>query len=363
MEPIRSSSGSYYSTDEDQEPPPLTFLQKLLSTCSLELVHKPHYLQRLVRLVPKEEAPEYAEKLVTYLKHIDSLRNPLHIPPIEKAFIAMNDNIPLFDALSRNLNQVIPVPRSTCLISILQDAIKKDLKDIIQYVLDDPDLSYDQELFAFVCHELSENQVEKILLRFLTKTSHDKIMQFFANSLSLATRTRMLWILDFLEKNGFNFTAQLHEFSQPEMLAAVHDLKTLDYFVGRLELEKRSEVLQKVAPAYLIKTVEMSDALRHLDEAIDYFQSQGISLQNAFLERNTQGRRLLDQACWLHLQGVPEWIVQYMEPETLREVLGPQDPPFLTTYEHCLANTSENEFELALSQAQFIQCLQISLEG
>lgn len=361
MEPIDSRVGSYSPVHEQQEEPPLAFLQKLLKGFSLELVEKPLYLKRLYQLIPKEEAPAYAEILVRYLIRIGYFQNPNYLKAIEESGSALNDNIPLFDALQQSICKKLSVPRAPYLTTVLINAIEKKWEKITQYLLDNPDLVYEERLFEYTCRFVEGGLLEDVLVRFLKRVESDKIFLFFTKTLSLLTRDRILSLLDLLEKHGFDFTAQLHHTMQPELLSAISDLKVLDYFLDRLDVEKRGPMLQKISAPFLFRVLERPDVIRNLEEACDYMQHQGISLQDAFLERNAEGRRLLDQACWLHLPGCPEWIIERMTPETLQKVLGRQELPFLSTYEHCLDNTSEDDFELGLAHAQFIAGLQISL--
>lgn len=361
MEPIDSRVGSYSPVHEQQEEPPLAFLQELLKGFSLELVEKPLYLKRLYRLIPKEEAPAYAEILVRYLIRIGDFQNPNYLKALEESGSALNDNIPLFDALQQSICKKLSVPRAPYLTTVLINAIEKKWEKITQYLLDNPDLVFEERLFECTCRYAEGKLLEDILERFLKQVSRDEIFRFFATTLSLLTRDRTLSLLNLLEKQGFDFTAQLQDCKQPELLSLVPDLKLLDYFLQRLDGEKLGTILQKISAPFLFKALERQDVLQNLDEAFEYLQNRGISLQDAFLERNAEGRRLLDQACRLHLPGCPEWIIERMTPETLHKVLAKQDFPYLSTYEHCLDNTSEDNFALGLLHAQLIEGLQVSL--
>jgi len=135
MEPMQPFSGERYPMlHEEVENPSFEFLLDLLNKHSMELLHRPLYLRRLVRFIPKEEVPAYAKKFVRYLMDAGRYLNAEQVEKIERGILGTAENIPLFDGLYEEFKKINLSGHTDYLIISLSYALRDQSNDLVEHL-------------------------------------------------------------------------------------------------------------------------------------------------------------------------------------------------------------------------------------
>lgn len=234
MEPMQPFSGGSYPTLQDEiENPSFEFLQDLLNNHSMELLHRPIYLKRLVRFIPKEEAPAYAIKLIDYLMAVDRSLNKEQIETIERGMLGTAENIPLFDALYARFKTINPVGHSDYLIISLSYALRNG----------------------------SDHLVEHLSTKYFSQTPPEELLRYICRAYPHLPIDRAISLAEYFDSKGF-VTMQ--------SLASQLLFRAIEYTDALQQLERTFNILESKGVALSASLLERVAGKRLLDYACRY---------------------------------------------------------------------------------------------